>query len=62
MRYDFFSPPKIYRRNVEDIFVLAKDIHQVLKLRHALINNSILNFTHELEKFKRLHFLDVTVT
>ena len=35
---------------------------QVLKLKNALMNNSILNFTYELEKSKRLNFLDVTVT
>ena len=54
--------PTIYCRYVDDIFVLSKDIDQVLKLRNALINNSILNFTYELEKSKKLNFLDVTVT
>ena len=54
--------PTIYCRYVEDIFVLARNIDQVLKLRHSFINNSVLNFTYELEKSKKLNFLDVTVT
>ena len=62
---DFFMPglkPTIYCRYVDDIFVLAKNIDQVLELRHSFMNNSVLNFTYELEKYKKLNFLDVTVT
>ena len=43
--------PTIYCRYVDDIFVLDK-----------IIKNSVLNFTYELEKSKKLNFLDVTVT
>ena len=45
--------PTIHCRYVDDIFVLTKDLDQVFELRHSLISNSILNFTYELEKFKR---------
>ena len=54
--------PTIYCRYVDDIFVLAKDLDQVFKLRHSLISSFVLNFTYELEKSKRLNFLDLTVT
>ena len=36
--------PIICCRYVDDIFVLAENIDQVLKLRHSFINNSVLNF------------------
>ena len=34
------------------VFVFAKDLDQVFKLRHSLISNFVLNFTYELEKSK----------
>ena len=54
--------PIIHFRYVDDIFVVAKNIDQFLKLRPSFINTSVLNFTYELEKSKKLNFLDVTVT
>ena len=52
----------IYCKYVDDICVLAKNNDQVLKVRHSFISNSVLNFTYELEKSKKLSFSDVTVT
>ena len=43
--------PTIYCGYFDDIFVLAKDIDQVLKLRHDPKSNSVFNFTCELEKY-----------
>ena len=52
--------PIIYCRYVDDIFVLAKNIDQVLKLRDSFTNNSALIFSYELDE--KSNFLDVTVT
>ena len=53
--------PFLYARYVDDIFVATKDLSEVLRLKEELQNNSILRFTHEEEKDRRLAFLDCLV-
>ena len=43
-------------------FFSSENIDQVLIFRQSFTNNSVLSFTYELEKSKKLNFLDVTMT
>ena len=46
------AKPAIYSRYVDDIFVVVSNVGQISELKAALINSSVLTFTHELEKKK----------
>ena len=53
--------PSIYLRYVHDILILANDINVINILQDTFQNNSVLNFTHELNKNNEISFLDVLI-
>ena len=53
--------PSIYGRYVDDIFVQVNDLDELVALKHYFQENSILNFTYELNVDNKLPFLDVLV-
>nr|XP_045592898.1 uncharacterized protein LOC123754492 [Procambarus clarkii] len=53
--------PAIYCRYVDDIFVQVPDTERLLQLKEAFEQNSVLNFTYEMESGGKLPFLDVAV-
>ena len=53
--------PSIYLRNVDDILILANDINEINILQDTFQKNSVLNFTHELNKINKISFLDVLI-
>ena len=55
------SKPHIYARYVDDIFVQVKDIKELEKLKKLFEDNSVLNFTYELNVNNKLPFLDVFI-
>ena len=52
---------KIYLRYVDDILILANDINEINILQDTFQKNSVLNFTHELNKNNKFSFLDVPI-
>ena len=58
---DNHSKPHIYARFVDDIFVQVKDINELEKLKKLFEDNSVLNFTYELNVSNKLPFLDVYI-
>ena len=54
--------PITYCRYVDDIFVIAPNYAVLEELRLTLEKNSVLEFTFEIEKNKKLSFLDCLVT
>ena len=44
------TPPKLYRRYVDDIFIIADNYHTIHDLKARLERGSVLEFTIELEK------------
>ena len=48
--------PPIYLRYVHDILILANNINEI-----NILQNSVLNFTHELNKINKISFLDVLI-
>ena len=55
------SKPHIYARYVDDIFVQVEDVDELEKLKQLFEDNSVLNFTYELNINNKLPFLDVYV-
>ena len=53
--------PSIYARYVDDIFVQVDSEEQLVELKQLFQNNSILNFTYEMNVNSKLPFLDVLV-
>ena len=53
--------PKIYARYVDDIFLLVNNQQEIVNLQEAFQNNSVLQFTHEINIDNKLPFLDVLV-
>ena len=49
----------IYRRKVDDILILADNINKIHILQDSFQKNSVLNFTHELNKIDKI--LDVHI-
>ena len=43
----------VYCRYPDDIFVLITTFERILKLKNALINNSVVNLMNELERAKQ---------
>jgi hypothetical protein len=53
--------PSIYVRYVDDIFILGKNYNTIVSLKEKLEAHSVLKFTIEIEKHKKLTFLDTEV-
>ena len=53
--------PKLYVRYVDDILILTDSNNNVLELKKAFENNSVLSFSCEFSKDNKLPFLDVLV-
>ena len=58
---DLGMKPSIYGRYVDDIFVQITDESQLINLKNAFENNSVLNFTYEMNINNKLPFLDILV-
>ena len=58
---DLGLKPPTYGRYVDDIFVQITDESQIIALKTAFENNSVLNFTYEMNVNSKLPFLDVLV-
>ena len=54
--------PPIYCRYMDDIILVLDNISQLFNLKKAFTDNSVLNFTHEIEYSKKISFLDTLVT
>ncbi|XP_069192916.1 uncharacterized protein [Procambarus clarkii] len=54
--------PAIYSRYVDSIFTQVPDVRRLREIKEAFEQNSVLSFTYEMEKDRKLPFLDVTVT
>ena len=57
-----YPKPNIYSRYVDDIFLDIQSEEKLLELKEIFENNSVLNFTYELNIQSKLPFLDVLVT
>lgn len=55
------APPKLYRRYVDDIFIIADNYQIIHDLKTSLEKNSVLEFTIELEKQHQINFLDLSL-
>ena len=53
--------PPIYLRYVDDILILTNNINEINILQDTFQNNSVLNFTHEINKNNKISFLDVLI-
>ena len=53
--------PSIYVRCVDDILILANDTNEINIQQNNFQKNSVLNFMHELNKNKKISFLDVLI-
>ena len=51
----------IYLKYVDDILILTNNINEINILQDTFQNNSVLNFTHELNKNNKISFLDVLI-
>ena len=51
--------PSLYARYVDDIFLQVDDLQTLIDLKSQFENNSVLNFTYELNVNGKLPFLDV---
>ena len=59
--FNSIKKPLIYLRYVDDILILANDTNEINILQDTSPQNSVLNFTHELNKNNKISFLDVQV-
>ena len=59
--FNFIRKHSIYLRYVDDILILANDINKINILQDTFQNNSVLNFTHELNTNNKISFLDVLI-
>ena len=53
--------PALYTRYVDDIFLDIPSEDDVLRLAQTFKQNSVLNFTHEIEQDQKLPFLDILI-
>ena len=53
------TKPSLYARFVDDIFIEVRNEKHLIDLKNTFINESGLNFTHELSVNNKLPFLDV---
>ena len=54
--------PKLYQRYIDDIFLVVNNLEELTQIKAKFQSESILNFTHEVEKDNQLSFLDCLVT
>ena len=59
--FNSIKKPPIYLRYVDDILILTNNINEINILQDTFQNNSVLNFTHELNKNNKISFLDVFI-
>ena len=59
--FNSIKKPPIYLRYVDDIVILTNNINEINILQDTFQNNSVLNFTHELNKNNKISFLDVLI-
>ena len=59
--FNSIKKPPIYLRYVDDILILTNNINEINILQDTFQNNSVLNFTHELNKNNKISFLDVLI-
>ena len=48
-------------RYVDDILILTNNINEINILQDTFQKNSVLNFTHELNKNNKISFLDILI-
>ena len=53
--------PPIYLRYIDDILILADNYNEINILQDTFPKNSVLNYTHELNKNNKICFLDVLI-
>ena len=54
------TKPTIYARYIDDIFILTENEDQIIKLKQAFEENSVLKFTYELNINNKLPFLCIS--
>ena len=59
--YIYIYKPPIYLIYVDDILILTNNINEINILQDTFQNNSVLNFTHELNKNNKIFFLNVLI-
>ena len=59
--FNSIKKPPIYLRYVDDILILTNNINEIKILQDTFQKNSVLNFTHELNKNNKISFLDVLI-
>ena len=55
------AKPRIYTRYIDDIFITTECENDVNNLINLFRENSLLNFTHEMEKNQQIPFLDLLI-
>ena len=58
--FNNIKKPPIYLRYVDDILILTNNINEI-NIQDTFQNNSVLNFTHELNKNNKISFLYVLI-
>ena len=53
--------PRLYARYINDIFLVVNNVEELKQIRAKFQSDSILNFTHEVEKDNQLSFLECLV-
>ena len=59
--FNSIKKPPIYLRYVDDILILSHNINKTNILQDTFQKNSVLNFTHELNKNNKISILDVLI-
>ena len=59
--FNSIKKPPIYLRYIDDILILANNINEINILRDTFQKNSVLKFTHELNKNNEISFLDILI-
>ena len=59
--FNSIKKPPTYLKYVDDIFILTNNINEINILQDTFQKNSVLNFTHELNKSNKISFLDVFI-
>ena len=55
------EPSHTYTRYMDDNLLLVKDYKQLDMIIASFKNNSVLNFTSEIEKNNQINFLDINI-
>ena len=59
--FNSIKKPPIYLRYIDDILILTNNINEINIQQDTFQKNSVLNFTHELNKNNKISFLDVLI-